>query len=708
MSTNSFLQPLEFYQRDLNPIGHYVRQMAKALSIQFGTSEEVARTFIIKNIREKKFPNQRDPLVKFFGRDENLDRTEEELTLSEYFRDVKDKNQILVPTFTAYCSEEEDKSPLSSFIGYNVKKRSEAKKLSQKAKDEGDLALAFSKNIEQANKKENNNSLSGAFATDSSVFENDTGHNPLTSITRSMASIGNALNERIIGGNRFYNNKVTIQNNIFAIITLMDEEATDEAIRNFNLHTPSPEELIEVVKHSSKFYVFDNRTYSDLLAFFYKLTPNQRAALAYNQDFYHLRKFNPGFVREMLTNFATVSRNNNYQDPVSVIKKTDDLVRNYAHQVMIFEMQGKGKDYDKLDPATQQALAGVCENINTCVENYRSIIKAFFLTRTVPNSTAFIQDMVRQDVVLSDTDSTMFSVDEWVKWHFGDLTFTQEAFGIAGAVMFMATQCISHCLAILSANMGVAKDKMFVLSMKPEFVFPVFVQSPVAKHYFTAKLVCEGSVYKDIEMEIKGVHNKNSALPGSIIKPLHQKFEDIIRGIMAGGRIDLYREIVEAADIERRIMQSLSRSEVEYLKRSNIKEASAYGSGPLTSNFAFHTLWNEVFAPKYGPIDPPPYDVVKIPTTLTSPAVFKNWLANMQDRALAQRLETWAVTHNKKKITTFYFNLDMILASAIPAEVMSVIDMRKIVLDLTNSRRMLLDSLGSTVRTDFLLTEMGY
>lgn len=708
MSGNAFLQPLEFYERDLNPLGHYVDQMSTAISALRGVSKEVAKKFVVDGLRSRKFEGMQDPNVKFFGRDHNLDRTREELRLSEYFRDVKAKNEILVPTFTAYCSEEEDSSPLSQFTASNVAKRALAKKASQKAKDEGNLELAFSKNIEQANKKENNNSLSGAFATHSSIFVNDTGHNTLTSITRSMASIGNALNERMIGGNRHYWSKDTIVNNVFAIVTMMDVRSTIDAVERFNLICPTPEQLLDVVKHSARYYIFDQRVYQDLLAIFTKLSPIERAAVAYNQDFYHLRKLNPQFVYKLITDFACVDNSVRFDDPIAEIKKTDGLVINFAHQVLIFEMQGKGKDYEKLDPALQHRLAGVCRNIDNQVENYRSLINAFFLTKTVPNSTAFIQDMVRQNVVLSDTDSTMFSVDEWVLWYFNDLDFSQEGFAVAGAVMFLSTQLIAHCLAILSGNMGVAKSKLFVLSMKPEFAFPVFAQSPVSKHYFTAKLVCEGSVYSDIEMEIKGVHNKSSAMPVSIIEPMHQKFEQTIRDVMAGKKISMNREIKEAADVERKIITSLRSSSVEFLKRSSIKEASAYTRPPTESNYMFHTLWEQAFAPKYGQIDPPPYDVVKVPTTLTSPAIFQRWLDNMADRALAERIQSWATSHNKKQITTFYFNLDQVLGNAIPKEVIEIIDFKKIVLDLTNIHRMYLDTVGFPCRSDFMLIEMGY
>jgi hypothetical protein len=256
--------------------------------------------------------------------------------------------------------------------------------------------------------------------------------------------------------------------------------------------------------------------------------------------------------------------------------------------------------------------------------------------------------------------------------------------------------------------MGVADEHLFTLSMKPEYVFPVFVQSPVAKHYFTAKLVEEGKVFKDIVMEIKGVHNKNSALPPTIIGPAQELMEQIIRDIMDGKKISNNANIKEVADLERKIIASLRSSSVEFLKRSNIKEASAYGRNALESNFAHHSLWQEVFAPTYGSIDPPPYDVIKVPTTLTSPSIYKAWLDGMKNQKLAERMREWSERHNKKQMPTFYFHLDKILSSAIPEEVIEVIDYRKIVLDLTNVRRMLLDSLGFPVRSEFLLTELGY
>lgn len=708
MSKNAFLQDKEFYTRNINPLSNAINQMATALSVANNVSYQEAKDFIQEQIKTGGFKNMRDPTVAFFGKDENGDRTREDLPLSHYIKDTIQKNQILVPTFTTYAHPKEDKSPISTFMGFNVDKRNVAKAASQEAENVGNVEVAFLENINQGNKKENNSSMSGAMATESSIFVNDTGHNTLTSITRSMASVGNAMNERMISGNRHYRNKNSALNNIIAIIHTIDIPSVELAMREFGLHYPTPKETVDVLKHSMKFYVFEQKAYRDLFDFICLLSPAQRAVVVYTQDFYHIRIYNPGVTKTMLEDFAYIDEHTVHDDPIKVIKESDSLTINYAHQVCIELVKGLGKDHITMPVKIQNTVASVCSNIDRSVKKYRSIINSFFLTKVVPNSTAYIQDMIRQAVPLSDTDSTMFSVDEWVIWYFGKLDFSQRGFGIAGCVAFLATQCIAHCLAILSGNMGVADEHLFTLSMKPEFVFPVFVQSPVAKHYFTAILVKEGSVYKDIKMEIKGVHNKNSALPEGIILPAQKRMEEIVRSVMKGELLSITNEINDVATIEKTIITSLKNSEVSYLKRGNIKEASAYGRGPTLSPYLNHSLWEMVFAPTYGSIPEPPYDVVKIPTVITSATKFKKWLAEMENRELSERLLKFATDYNKKQLPTFYFSVDFVTAQPIPKEVIDVIDYKKIVLDLTNVRRMLLDSLGFPVRTDFLLEEMGY
>ena len=707
MSGNPFLQPLGFYQRDLNPLRGAVNQMATALSVNNNTSYEEARQFVGESIRSGAFPLN-NPNVEYYGRNANGDRTQESQPLLDLLKEIVENFEIMVPTMTTYCHPDTLMSPLSSFIAFNVDKRAAAKHEQFKAEQNGDVFMAFRKKIEQTNKKENNNSASGAMATFASILANETGHNTLTSITRSMASIANALNERMISGNRHYHNREIAINNAIAIISTMDEGSVREACQKYKLHLPSPMETLEVFMKSLRYYDFDRSIRQELFAFFCQMTGYQRAACVYTQDLYHLRKFNPTQVRELLEALSNDQCPQQFEEPAKVIKSNGGAIMNYSHQVLIYELQGKGTDYQKMEPALVNRIANVSTNIAKTVESYRSMINAFFLAKTVPSSTAYIKDMVRDNVVLSDTDSTMFAIDEWVINYFGELQFTQKAFGIAGAVMYLSSSCIAHCLAILSANMGVSKDHLFTLEMKPEFVFPVFGQSPVSKHYFTAQLVKEGSVLPKIKMEIKGVHNISSAQPSEIIQPTHKLMEELIANIMRGEKIDIHKEIHSVYLVEQQILDSVRNGESTFYKRINIKEPTAYSKGPMESNFSHYTMWQTVFAAKYGDVSEPPYDALKIPTIINSVTKWKKWLAEIKDRDIAQRMESWALSHNKKLVSTFFLSMDQIEMMGIPDEILPIIDYKRILLDLTNSRRMLLDTCGHTLREGYTISELGY
>lgn len=723
----AFLREADFYTSDSpNLVSNYVNQMATGLSIEFGISHAEAVAKIQQWRKEGRFTDFQNPRIDFFTKNELDDRIHDSSNLLGYIKTCVREKHILTPTFTAYYSPEKRESPISAYVADNVSKRSKAKKISQQAKAAKDFALFFLKDVEQKNKKENNNSLSGLFSAESSIFANDTGHNTLTSITRSMASIANALNERIIGGNRHYRDLNSAVNNTLAMIESSNIDEIRETMNHYGLKAPTVDELMKVYERSMRYYTFDITVYGRLKSLVKNMTDEQRAIVAYSQDLYHLKKFNPGFVRQLLTDFSKSERVKEFEDPVGFIHKQDELTVSFAHQVCLDEMRGRGKNYTAtykednqlvkagkvnagdpvVPPETVQLVANVCENIENSVKKYQKLFHTFFLTKTVPNNTAFIQDMVRTTVVLSDTDSTMFSVDQWVMDYFGKLDFSSKGFAIAGTVAFISSQVNAHCIAVLSGNMNVSKDKIFKLSMKPEFAFPVFIQSPVAKHYFTAKLVCEGDVYAELEMEIKGVHNRNSAIPNSINDTSHARMLDTIKRIMGGNKLSMREEIQSVVDQENAIRKSLELGSPEFFKRSSIKKPQSYSVEDPVKNsvYAFHTLWMQVFAPLYGEIAEPEYDIIKVPTKLSSKSKFNKWLEGLQDQAFAQRFRQWMSDHNKSTLKTLYFSTDYVEAAGLPVEILSIVDFDKIILDLTYTRRMMLDSFGMTPRPNLLVS----
>lgn len=705
---NIFLKPVDFYQRQVDPIAQSIQQQAFYLSKMTGDSIEECRKFIVDGIKAKQFQGLRDPVVEYFERDDNGDKQVARCSLSRYLNEVKKNKEVLVPTLTSYVNSNEKQSPLVGFIDTKTAARSVVKKEAAKAKADGNKLVSILKENEQENIKRNNNSMSGSFASQGSVLHNPTGHNTLTSIIRTVSSLGNSSNEKIIAGNRHYYNSDVTLNNLISITSSLDKDSLRAVIDKYGLVYPSVDDVVRCVRYSSDLYWIDDRAFSKIYDFIVRLDEVERAGFMYIGDLYHIRKMNELFIRQLLTKLSQKITTVAVENPIDVIYKADEQLVCFAHQVCYQEMRGKGKDYSKLPENDLHTLAATVINIGKTIESYKDLIDAFFLTINVPASTAYIPNMVRRAVVLSDTDSTMFSVDEYVSWYFGKLIFSDEAFALAASVMFIATQCISHTLAIFSANMNVDREKLFKLAMKPEFSFPVFAQTSVAKHYYTCITVREGNIYQEMEMEIKGVHLKNSAAPKALINKAHAKMKEILTKVMNNEKISIIEELIETANEERLIAESLLRGEIEYFKQSKIKPAEAYSKSPEQSPYLYHIFWQEVFEPKYGSVGMPTYGVIKVPTIVENITGVKNWLDNIKDRELAERLGAWLAKHKKTSLPTIYLSNQYVKSYGIPEEIIAVLDIKKVQLDLTIVRRIVLESLGYFPKPNLLISELGY
>lgn len=708
MAENVFLKPKEFYQREINPIGQYVEQTAFYLHKMSGKDLESCKNYLKTNIQQKRFEGIDDPRVNYFERNEVGDRYQHQTRLSKYINDTVTNKDLLAPTFTTYLHPSKKKSLLVDFIDGNVARRAKFKKEAAVAKAKGLTELAIAKDNDQANMKMYNNSMSGSFSTKGCILNNPTGHSTLTSITRTMASLGNASNEKIIAGNRHYHNPDVTLYNVIAITSSCNKEELGKVLSKYNLYIPTYEDVEECIKHSSNLYWRDEKAFKNIRNYIFKLDDIERAAVVYTGDFWHIRKHNELFVRDLLVKLSKKVTDVTYEDPIATIKSIDEMVMNYTHQICMQEVEGIAHDYSQISIEAQNTVAATGVNVTNTVIQYKDLISAIFLTKVIPASTAHIPNMIRSVAVLSDTDSTIFAIDEWVQWYFGDLKFTPEAFAVAGAVMYIATESIAHCLAVMSANIGVDRDKLFQAKLKPEFVFPVFVQTPVAKHYFTCALVKEGSVYKDIEMEIKGVGLKNSAAPKDLVDNAQEHMEYIIRNVLAGKKFSIINELKRVANIERKLITSLLSGDVTYYKSNKIKDKDAYTLPPERSPYQNHVFWVEVFEPKYGTIEEPTYDVIKIPVTTDNPTRMKQWLAGIKDRDLADRMTRWLTKLNKKNMSTMYLSTSYVRSNGIPEEIVPIINIKKSVLQLTSQDRMILESLGYFPKPGMLISDLGY
>lgn len=706
-----FLRPDTAYTRNLDPIKAYTEEASRYLRIKTGCSEEFAKSKIKQILIENPTGRIKNPIVKYLERGANGDRTSQQINLSSYIKSVVQNEEILAPTFTAYINPKNKVSIAADFTLINAKTRSVAKKAALAAQAVGDRVIYEAKNNQQGIMKIYNNSLSGAYGSSGTSLMNLTGHSTLTSTTRAVSSLGNAVNERMISGNRHYRNYPVVINNIVSTLAHVDLNQLDEVMKKYHLYYPTAQDALECVEYSTRFYWVNPFYLLKILDLLERLSPVERAAFVYVGDLHHIRKHNPEFVRTFLTELKEKTKlpeETPAQDCLSLIKETHEDILNFTCQIAAEEVKGLGKLYSAMPLSVQQTLAGTSQHIQKALMHYQSFIREMFANSALPSSVAYLPSMVRRSVVLSDTDSTMFSTDEYVQWYYGQMVFSQEAFALGAAVMFLSTQSIAHSLRILSANIGVSKENLSTLTMKPEFSFPVFVQTPVAKHYFASVSVQEGNVFKTPKYEIKGVHLISSAAPPAITLQSRTLMERILEDVGSNKKISLTGIIKEVADLERFITASIDKGEVTYFRTAKIKQLEAY-AGQLSITPYFHQLlWEEVFQEKYGYVEPIPNTAIKIPLDLPNKTACAYWIDHIEDKALAARLRASLLKYKKETLGTLLINKIYCISQGIPPEIRPVIDKKKIILELTKSFRLVIDSLGYCIKKDFLLMELGY
>ncbi len=701
---NIFLRRAENYQRDIDPLGAYHHQMSSFVATSMNIPLQEAKARVKKIILER----MKNPTVKHFRRMENGDRMVDNTPLLSYITaNVKD-GDILTPTFTTYIHPSKKKSILSEFVFENVAIRNTSKSAAKAAKAKGLVDLYEHLNNEQTNKKTWNNSMSGSFGQEGSVLFNPTAHNTLTSMTRTVASLANSNNEKMLTGNRHYLSQMDTLNNCIYIASKCDQEAIRHTLKKYDLKAPSVHDTLKVIFRSSDIYWMDsNFVNKHLFPYLVKLTPEQLAAICYTGDFYHVKELNDSFARTMLERLAAKVASDD-KDPAIVdkVKAIDEDIRNFAHAIWFFEVKGFGTDYAEMHTAGIAAsIYATCLNIAEALQYYKDFIKTFLVSDIMPHMVNKIRNMARRTVVISDTDSTCFSLDSWVVWYAGEFAINAKNIAVASAVAYMTTQMIAHLLAMFSANMNVDKADLFVLSMKNEFLWTVHLPTEVAKHYAALTVMKEGSVFKVAELELKGVHLKNSATPVDLTKDASDLLMYILTAVHNNQKLKLMDIVERMINIENMIEESVMvKNETHYFKKSKIKEKTAYSLDETKSPFQRHVMWQKVFEEKYDKIAMPPYDVVKIPTTVDRKRKLTEWV-NSVEPSMQAKLNDWIAVTGKTSVPTFYLSEDYVKSNGIPEEIVKIIDIKRIIMDLTTQHRMIIVSLGVTLDTERLIRE---
>lgn len=685
----------EEYVRDIDVVEGYIDQTAHYIMTMTQDSYEDARSYVVGALAKGGDLEHTFPRCKLFVRNQQTgDRETKYTSIDKLFKLVIERDIISAPSLTFYLPEKVKRSLLSEFMVVNVAKRAVIKTEMFDAKAQGDLVLEINKNNEQNSVKTLNNGSSGAFSSPYTILYNQSSHSALTSTCRTATSYGNSANERLLSGTRHYWTHATAINHFLSVATLTDFKEFGEAMVLYGLHVPTVEETLAVIKRSTDLYCINSAADIRMAEFISKSKPLERAAFVYSGDMYHLAMYNDKFMRDYMGAMLQEAPHVNITDYKAAEKSIDGDMKIIISQIYP-DLMGLGSNFRKVKeerPDDYKFLIEAAIFLQRTIGKYAKFVTAILTNKNVPPTIAKMPDAIRRVGVVSDTDSTMMAAQWWSKWYTGEYV-GKAATAVADMMVYIAVQHMSHLMASMSVNMGVAKERIFLYSMKNEFKFASFSLTTKAKHYFALITSREGTIYSDPELEMKGVSLRTSNIPPIIMEEFRETVRQMSFDVANGVDIKIIPLMQRVADIESTVANVTLSGDPAYLKTIGVKDRSAYGED-RESNYHYHRMYNTIFGGKYGYLDEPPYDAVRLPVNLESKTNIQRWLDTIQDPEIKATATQWFVDHPKRTYKQIIIPAPVIENHGILKELLTTANTRRLIFATVEPYYHVLECLG--------------
>lgn len=160
-------------------------------------------------------------------------------------------------------------------------------------------------------------------------------------------------------------------------------------------------------------------------------------------------------------------------------------------------------------------------------------------------------------------------------------------------LVYTITDAIANTLDVFLKHANVQPEYRSRTGMKNEFYYKSILLTPAKKHYMGAQLIQEGVIFKNPELDIKGMDFKK---PSYASKETRDTIEKMLYNeiLCKNGNIDISRILKTMSKFEKRIEKSIYKSEFTYLKTANVKTEDAYTDPLSTGSYKAVYTWNYI------------------------------------------------------------------------------------------------------------------
>lgn len=686
-----FLRPVELRQREsLQHEEESIHQLILIVMRSKNISYDSAKDKVAKVIEHRG--GLKPSKLILYQRDNMMDKYATSMNIREFIAQAKEEDLVLAPTFTTYLPVWQRRAWIGAFVSGNMERRQKLRAQVYDYAAAGEVTLSRITNVRQVLTKLQNNILSGTSKSRGSIQFCPSIHTTLTSTTRLITSTCNANSERLLRGRYGFLKIDTALGYCSAILSDLCEASKAEEwaniIKTCGFAIPSTGDILGMIRRSTDLYFpWNDRADALVMPFIQGLTDLERAVIFYTGSLWNLKELNPDYVREFVS-IAEVKitdvDGSRYQEALDNIDNLMPELVMLGHNRFYNEIKGMGTRYPNYPKEILEGLYLTVLEYHKHFEKYGDFLMTVLMSNIQPPNVFGYKEVIRDSIVMSDTDSGAHIVDVWVEWYAGNIAITPRNMTVGNLMVEVASLTLQWLLRGIMVNMNVAKDEIERqrLNLKPEFFMVVFNLMSVSKHYAAALLIENGNVFEEMEVELKGGTLKNSAIPDEVRQVNMAITRGIMTDIIQHGKVSIVKFVGLAARMEAEMLKSMFNGKAEYLRTFNIDKAESYKIKDPTKNSSQHAVfWNDIFGDDLDHIVIPPYRAVKVPVQLGNKTEIEDWLSSLPQK-YQESARKWFKSHNKTTMKTFYVPQDYASSYGLPIDIQNAMAAKRLVLDI--------------------------
>lgn len=612
--------------------------------------------------------------------------------LWSFLKNIRDK--IITPSGSIYYPTNVKKALITQMVDDKLKERKVIKKKQLEAEAVGDKLTAKECHQAQATVKIFCNAIPGGFGSPYNVLYDKGGYNAITSVARAMIGRAITTTEQLLGGNFSWFSEDELINYIIIMTkSCPSEDMIINMISKYQLKTPSKEELSSFYYKTIKNYV-PTINMNNINSLIRTLPQYQVSFLFYYCNLRHIMWYNENIFRNYFKDLFSLEKLVIKEDEIkpSSIYNVDEFILSFVTVAFADQFEGlsiKKIVEERIDIAKK--LLAIVDLVSPKLKSLNELFDVFVNNETEIARIDLKPLTRRNTVVISDTDSVIFTAKGWDKWYNGQDHFeiSKESYQITAYGIYVLSNVVKSALRRFSKKHLVAEDSLGILAMKNEFLYPSLIIFPLKKTYAGLITMQEGVMLSKPKEDIKGQQLRGSTVCKESLDFTKDVLVNKILFPSMQHQISAIDMINNVVAYELKIKESvLINGKTDYCQLASIKKESDYKDPESTGQVIAHQLWETVFAKKYGHVSVPS-KTYTIPLLSSLPPNYYEDL-NTMSRGLGNKFKDF-VEKNGGLPSSILINPQL---ETIPVELRPIIDVRSIIYSNIKPTYVVLDVLG--------------